>query len=549
MFARIKILFGNLAIYGLGDVATSIVSLLLLPIFTSYLTPADYGVITMLLTVEAVTKVLFRWGVDTAFMRLYYDCGDQAARQRLASTIFFFLAGLNGAILLVALLSLDGLTPLLLEDGPAHASGSSKMLLGLTLINTFITGFYFMPFQVLRIAGQPRQFIALAFARSAGTILARLLLVIEGGLGVFGIVLADLLVTTLFTGVLLKWFVPLIRVTFSRDVLRDALAFGLPRVPHSFAHQVIGFADRYLLKAYGTLSDVGLYSIGASFGLALKFFLSAFESAWTPFFLGVMREPDARRIYGTTSTYVVALLVLLVGGLCAVAPGVVRVFTTDGFQPAAAVVPWIALGVMFQGLYLVGSIGLVITKRTSLYPIATGSAAAVSVLANLILIPRYGILGAAWANTCSYATLALVTVGFSWRVYPIPYEWSRLFRICLAGASGYAVAILSVPSALPALAGIAVSGAVMLAVYGLVLYVSGFFHAGELKHLYELRRRMLKRKAVATPDPAAAQAEMAGEIVATTAEPLSDPGAYEAPGEPAVSPDSRSPRRSPTSPR
>src|SRR5690606_10867246 len=106
----------------------------------------------MLLTVEAVTKVLFRWGVDTAFMRLYYDCGDQPARQRLASTIFFFLLAVNGAILVIALLSLDLLTPLLLSDGETDPGGSLNLLVGLTLVNTFVTGFFFMPFQLLRIS-------------------------------------------------------------------------------------------------------------------------------------------------------------------------------------------------------------------------------------------------------------------------------------------------------------------------------------------------------------------------------------------------------------
>ena len=71
MFDRIKSLFRNLVIYGMGDVATSLVSLLLLPVYTRFLSPSDYGVIAMLLTVEAVAKVVFRWGVDTAFMRLY----------------------------------------------------------------------------------------------------------------------------------------------------------------------------------------------------------------------------------------------------------------------------------------------------------------------------------------------------------------------------------------------------------------------------------------------------------------------------------------------
>lgn len=535
VLARIKTLFGNLAIYGLGDVATSIISLLLLPVFTRYLAPADYGVITLLLTIEAVTKILFRWGVDTAFIRLYYDCADAAARQRLASTLFFLLLAANGVLLAAAVLSADWLSTVIFKT-PAHG-----ILIAMTVASTFVAGFYFIPLQVLRIEQRSRTYIALTFTRSAGTIAARLWLVIGAGMGVFGIVLADVIVTAAFALILSRWAAPLIRPVFSRPVMREALGFGLPRVPHSVAHQVISVADRYFLNAYGTLRDVGLYSIGASFGLVLKLFLSAFEAAWTPFFLGVMREPDARRVYASVSTYVVALLALLVAGLCAIAPGLVRLFTEAEFHAAAIVTPWIALGVMFQGLYLVGSIGLVITKRTKLYPLATGTAAAVSLLANALLIPRFGMLGAAWANVLSYAVLALVTVTFSWVVYPIPYEWRRLLRVAVAGGAAYAAAHWIVPAELAPLIWIPVTGLMTVAVYGLVLAVTGFFHAGELRVLRDLRARVggSAGKVVPAADPS--PVEMAGEIVATAPEP--PVAAPAAPGEdPDVSRGSRSPR-------
>jgi O-antigen/teichoic acid export membrane protein len=538
VLARVKSLFRNVVIYGLGDVATSIVSLLLLPIFTSYLTPADYGIITMLLTIEAITKVVFRWGVDTAFMRLYYDCADRQGRQRLASTIFFFLLTVNGALLAGGLTSAGWLSETLFH------TREYALLIRLTIANTFVAGFFFIPFQVLRIGERSGQFIALAFARSAGTIGARLLLVIWAGMGVVGIVVADVTVTTLLTLVLSRWFAPLIRPVFSRAVLRDALSFGLPRVPHSIAHQVIGFADRYFLNAYGTLRDVGLYSIGASFGLALKFFLSAFESAWTPFFLAIMRDRDARRVYSTVSTYVLALLVLFVAGVCATAPGVVRLFTTAQFHAAAAVTPWIALGVMFQGIYLVGSIGLVITKRTKVYPLSTGAAAVASVVANMLLIPRYGILGAAWANTIAYATLAATTVGFSWYVYPIRYEWSRLLRIVIAGVVSYVVATRAVPGNVAPLAAILLSGVATAGAYVVVLSLTGFFHAGELRVLRDIRRRALRRHTAPLMPPAPTQVEMAGDFIDTGPEPPSTGLDLESTSDrgPAVSPRSRSPR-------
>ena len=513
MLDRIRNLFRNLAIYGFGDVATSIVSLLLLPIYTRYLTPSDYGVIAMLLTIEAVAKVLFRWGVDTAFMRLYYDCADQPARQRLASTIFFFLLAVNGSLLAVGLLGAGWLSTRLF--GSAHEA----ILIALVIGNTFVVGLYFIPFQVLRIKEKSKQFIALVFARSAATLVLRLVLVIGAGMGVLGVVVADVVVTVFFTGVLSRWFAPLIRPVFSRSILREALRFGLPRIPHSVAHQVIGLADRYFLNAFGTLHDVGLYSIGASFGLALKLFVGAFEAAWTPFFLGVMREPNPQRVYATVSTYVVAVLVLLTAGLCAVAPDVVRLTTTAEFHEAARVTPWIALGVMFQGTYIVGSIGLVITKRTARYPLATGGAAAASLLANAWLIPRYGLMGAAWANTLAYATLAVVTITFSLRLYPIPYEWSRLLRIAVAGAVAFVASNRLVPAYLSPLPGIALHGVLVTATYAAVLYATGFFHSGELRVLRDIRSRALSRQGPAPPPVESESVEMAGEIVASAEEP------------------------------
>ena len=487
MLQRLTHLLRHVLIYGMGDVATSLVSLLLLPIFTRYLSPVEYGIITMLLVIEALTKVLFRWGVDTAFMRLYYDCTTERARQTLASTIFFFLVAVNGSLVALGVTASGWLGARLFDDA------SAGWYIALTIANTFVSGLFFLPYQVLRIQERSTAYIALTSTRSAGTIVARLVLVIGAGMGVAGIVLADVLVTTMMALILSPWFAKLIRPVFSRAVLREALAFGAPRIPHSFAQQVIGAADRFFLNRFAALAEVGIYSIGATFGLALKLFLGAFEAAWTPFFLRVMREPDATRTFRIVSTYVVAALVLLVTGVCALATDVVRLFAAPAFHTAARVTPWIAIGVLFQGLYIVGSIGLVITKRTKAYPVATGIAAATSVAANLLLVPRFGMLGAAWATAISYAVLAAVTCAFSWRAYPIPYEWSRLARVAVAGLAAWAVAAYVVPAIDSAIAGLLVRGVVTTAVYLASLYLTGFLHAGELRRVREVIERVRPR--------------------------------------------------------
>ena len=483
MFERLKTLFTNTVIYGLGDVATSLVSFLLLPIFTRYLSPMEYGVIALLLTVEAIAKILFRWGVESAFIRLYYDCRDERARQVLASTLCYFLVAVNGALLAAALVAAPWLAELLF-DTRAHTP-----VLRLVMLNTFVIGFYFIPLSLLRIQERARRFTVLAISRSAATVVGRLAFVAGAGLGVLGFVLADVVVTAVFTLLLVSTALPVLRPTFSASVLREALRFGLPRVPQGVAHQVVALSDRYFLSVFATMQDVGVYAIGAMFGLGLKLFLKAFQTAWSPFLFDVMDKPGAKRTYSVVTTYVVAALVLLAAGLSAVARDLVRLMTAPEFHAAAVVIPWVALGVVMQGTYQVTSVGLAITKRTKYYPIATGVAAVTSVSANLLLIPGFGMLGAAWANALSYSVLLIVATGFSQRFYRIGYEWGRLARIVGAGVIAYLVPIAVVSETLAPWEGLLLKGGLVIAIFPAVLYLTGFLRPSELKQLRRARLR------------------------------------------------------------
>lgn len=497
MFSKIKQLFGDLAIYGLGDVLTSLVGFLLLPLFTEYLTPSDYGVIGLLLTTEVAVKIISRWGVDASFMRLYYDCPDQRAKQSLASTLFFFLLGVNGLLLAAALLYSRPLA-VHLFDTEAYV-----LPLRLVLINTVVAGFFFIPFHELRIQKRPRTFTTLSLSRSLLTTVLRIVFIAGLQMGVLGFVLADTVALAVFVLVLLPKFAALIRPVCSWPVLRDALGFGLPRVPHGVAHQMISSADRYWLSMFVAKSEIGLYSVGAGLGMALKLFLSAFEFAWAPFYFAEMKRPDAAATFSRVTTYVFTGLVLLTAGMSAIGDDLVRLMTAPEFHAAARFIPWIAIGVTLQGIYLLTSIGLNITKQTQFYPLATGLAAATSVAANLLLIPRVGTIGAAWANVLAYGVLAAVSFAFSRRLYPIAYEWRRLVHALAAGVVSYAAAvfilpifivpifivpIFAVPDGLPPWLGVLVRGTIVVVTYVLLLISTGFLYPPERAALWSRLR-------------------------------------------------------------
>jgi O-antigen/teichoic acid export membrane protein len=396
------------------------------------------------------------------------------------------------------------------------------------LLNTFLIGFTFIPFHVLRMERRTVTFSLLTLVRSVLTIVVRLVLVVKLHTGVTGLYLADVLVTLVIMGLLAKWFLPLIRPVFSASVLRDTLAFGLPRVPHAAAQQVIAVGDKFILTLYATLENVGVYGMAVSFGLTQKLFLSAFESAWAPFYYQTIREPDAPVVFRTVTTYGVAVLALLTAGLSAVGRFAAEAMTHGRFlapndprwNDVATVITWTAVGVFLQGFYLLTSIGLNITKRTQFYPVATLTAAGTNIALNFVLIPHFGIVGAAWANGAAYAVQAALGYVFSQRFYRIDYEWGRIARVCLAAIAAYVAArmlpsvafALNPRSSLAPLPDLLVRGMTVIVVFGGLLAATGFFHAEELRQLRALRRRSGPNRVTARPPDST---EMAGEIVAT----------------------------------
>jgi O-antigen/teichoic acid export membrane protein len=258
------------------------------------------------------------------------------------------------------------------------------------------------------------------------------------------------------------------------------------------------------------MSQIGLYAMGVSFGLIQKIVLAAFEYAWAPFYYSTIREPDAQRVFSAVTTYGVAILALMTAGLSAIARDLLDVITHGQFSAAAGVVAWTAIGVFLQGVYLMTSIGLNITKKTQYYPVSTIVAAAANIGLNVVLIPRFGIMGAAYANGISYAIQAAIAFYFSQAVYPIQYESGRLIRVTISAAIAYAAAA-ALPPMRP-IVGILARGSTVVFVMSAALWLGGFLKADELRVLQKLVRRKSQTTTAAMPGETT---ELAGEIVAT----------------------------------
>lgn len=469
----------SVAIYGAGDVAITAAGYLLLPLYFRVLTQEDYGALALLLVVETLSKIVFRFGLDGAFMRYYLDCDTDAARRELGSTLVWFLVAASGALVTIGLLASPWLARGLFGDlAPRYLPA-----LQLVLVNMFLLTFTFVPFHVMRMQKAAVTFSAFTFGRSSATFLLRIALVLWMQWGVTGLMLADLIVTAVMMPVLWPWARGVIGPVFSKHVLRTSLRFGLPRLPHGLAQQALDGGNKYLLSWFFPLTSLGVYQISTTIGQAVKLFLSAFETGWAPFYYATAKQADAQEVFRKITTYGVAVLVLLAAGLTAIAGDLVRLLTLENpwsaeqYGQARVVIPLIAIGVTWQGVYLLTSIGLNLTSQTRYYPVATFAAAAVGLLAGLVLMPAFGLIGAAAAFVLSYLTLAVVAGHFARRHYPMTYETGRLIRVVLAGVVA-ATAGVMLPDMAP-LPGLLARGATTTVIFAGWLALNGFLRPTE----------------------------------------------------------------------
>jgi O-antigen/teichoic acid export membrane protein len=495
---RLKHLTKGVAIYGAGNAAVQIVNFLLLPVYVkgNFLTTADYGALLLIGSVEAFAKVVNRWGLDGAFMRYYYEREEGPSRQRMASTIIWFMLAIDGLLLAATLVTVQWFA------ARFHLDTSYLLALRIMLINIFLIGFTFFPFHVMRLTDAAISYSAFALARSAGTLVLRIVLVIFLGFGVTGVYMADLALTAVLLPLLWPWFRPLVAPVFSWSELRRTLRFGLPRLPHGVALQFLDNGPKLLLglllgQQVGQ-AELGVYQNGSTLGTGIRFFTSAFETAWAPFYYATSRQRDAKQVFSKMATYGVAVLVLLAAGTAAVAHDVILVMLSPRYLDALPVVPIIAVAAALQGVYLLTSIGLNLTNRTELYPVSTLTAAGVGLAVGLWLIPGYGVAGAAATVLVAYVTQTTIALLFAQRLYRIQYETRRVVRLVAAGMVAAIVAGWLLP-AMPALVGLLVRGTTTVAVYVGLLWLSGFLRPTERAFLREVAARLRRRPAPAAP--------------------------------------------------
>jgi O-antigen/teichoic acid export membrane protein len=443
MSPSISSLASDTVIYGVSTVLSRFLTFLLTPLFTNYLTKHEVGEISGIYAMIAFVNIVYSLGMEPAFMR-FWEKGNDENNARVFSVSFWTVALLGVVV--------TGLT--MVFAGPIASSsvlqlgeGGSRYIV-LAACIPLLDALVLIPFARLRMQQRPRTFALMRLLSVAVTFAFTILFVAQYHWRIEGALLGGIIGSF----ATLVAFVPSTLGTVLRNtrrgmawkpLLKDMLAFGLPTVPSNFSSIMVQVADRPIMLMLTSASVVGMYQTNFRLAIPMMMFVTVFEYAWKPFYLNHRDEPGAKELFARVFTVFTAVC----GGIFLITsffieyivrmPFIGGRFINPEYWHGMAIIPIVMVAYFFNGVFINMAAGLHIQKRTGFFPLATGIAALVSVGATWLLVPSYGIIGAAWAKVVAYFISAIMLYIFAQRVYPMKYEWRKVMSLIGLAALTY----------------------------------------------------------------------------------------------------------------
>lgn len=413
----------NSAIYAGTSMLQKGSALLLLPLYTLYLDPQAYGVLAIVTAVNGLLSIAFTMGLTSAVVRFYFEFQDDPVQ----------LAEFWGSILVFVLLLSTVVGGVLLVFGefvlrPVIGDVPFWPFVALGIMAVFFQPFFTTFLSVLQTRNQAGRYALISLAHFALTTALTLLLVAVLQQGVLGVLLATLAGAAAFFVVSLWMLRTDIKPCLRWRHLRPAFAYSLPQVPHAIASQVTATTDRLILNAQVGTATAGVYSVGAMLAMVVEVAAQSVNRAYMPLSMAALKSGGQAALEQLR-----ALGALVVAGFCLLGAAVgafsrelVWMFASPAFAEAAAVVPLLAFGGVASAIYYL-LVNVLFYDRTAIkfLPIGTLAAASLNVGLALLLVPRFGLLGAA-VSTALAQTLATILIAcIGYRFDPVRWNYAR----------------------------------------------------------------------------------------------------------------------------
>ena len=475
------------SIYSIGSISQGALFVLLFPIYTSFLSPQDFGIIGLMsITVSLLTRFVSS-PINSAFTRFYY-----APEYREKSGILLFNLFLWALLIIICCAIIfwqisEYLAGILLQDrNLAH-------LLKIYALILFLQPFSSLFLCLLRMLERAKYFVFTSISSlllSAGLTLYLLTVLKKGVLALIVGNLIGLIVTVIMV---LPVFIKKSTFKLSHSTLIPPLKYAYPLLLSEYSNLLIQSGDRYVLRIFNSVSTVGLYSFGYQIaGILQTVLVTPVKQALQPVVLKQEEDPEAIRHFlrtGATYFYLIACAACLLISLFS--REILMLFARkEVFWAAWVIVPIITYSYVQHGLGNFVGWGMGLMKKSFHVSGIVLVAALVNIGLNFLFIPQWGMLGAAFATMLSYIVWNLLKAYYSAKFYDLHFEVGRLLHITGIGLGLYGLSLL-----------VANSGAIgtdmalkflFFLGYPLILWGTGFFSEGEKEYLLKPVNRLKK---------------------------------------------------------
>jgi len=469
-------------LYILSDILQKSTAFILIPLYTLYLIPADYGILSITSAFTGVLCIFYLQPLEGAFTRIYYEFDNEEQRRRYFGSTWLFL--LSYTIFLSLVIDFFGnITNTLGLHNISYIPYFRLSVWAAFFINVSLL----LPRALLRVQEKVWQFCGLNLSLTLITSCFIIYFVAIEGEGALGSLKGGLL-GSIF--IVVPGFIIIfknIKFSLSINHIKKSLAFAVPLIPHLLSLWALNLSDRFILERYVTLKDIGIYGLGYQLASILQVIAYSATNAISPFYYRTATSsPDASMLLPRVATYYLFFLAWAGVGIIGLSNDIITIIASDqSYLEANRVIPWVVSGFFARGFYFVFVMAVYYSKNLKLLAIITIISCGINILLNLNSIPQFGYIAAAVNTFIAFAIQAVIMYFYAQKCYPLKYELKRFAHLAISFLS--ISIMLYYFSISPTYIGFIVKIALVLC-FPLILLVTKFFDHNEIKLLVQYKQ-------------------------------------------------------------
>ena len=414
----LKTFFRNNLIFTAGNVFTRGITILLLPIYSRYLSPEEFGIIDLFMVLAAIVNLTIALEISQGIARYFKESKNVKEKREYTSSAFWFTILVYLLFFFISFIFSEKFTLWLLVDD------TKKTIFLLAVIAIVTNGIFYFTQNQLKWQIQPRDSVIASLSNILTLAFVSLYLLFFYGLKVESIFIGQIIGNTFGSIISIFYARKSYGFIFSFVKFKKMISYSSPLVLSGIGVFIAIYIDRIAIKDLLGFEELGIYGVAYRFAAVAGLLMIGFQQSLTPLiFENYKKKKTPKDISEIFNIFVIFALIIVATSIL-FAKELVILFTTKTFYNSADLITLLVITIFFSNMYIFAP-GISIAKKTKLIPIISISIAIINYILNYTLIPIYGIKGAAYATLISSLSTFLIYLFFSNKYYPLPYQFKE----------------------------------------------------------------------------------------------------------------------------